>query len=126
MYKSTANGENFIGRSGSFSTHASRSGKNLLGWEMPENLPLEQQRDCLVARVKQLQIIVKGKLSQGDKYQIGQEMFRLNCRINELRPAKRNPGVEMFVIDILREEMGKKQFDILMGRADARFQASKK
>lgn len=126
MYKSTSQGENFISRAGEFSTHASRSGKNLLGWELPENLEPEQQRDCLVARVKQLHLLVKCRLSEADRYQVGQELCRLNSMINALRPAKRNPGVETYVIEILREDLPKKQFDILMGRAAARFEASKK
>jgi hypothetical protein len=57
-------GQTFVTRSGSFSTHASRKGVNLLGWEEPEAISLTEERECTKARVAQLESQLKQMKAQ--------------------------------------------------------------
>lgn len=47
MSKAAVNGANFFSRTSSYSTHSSRTGRNLLGWELPENMTQRQKWDAI-------------------------------------------------------------------------------
>lgn len=50
--------ESFIARSSQYSTHGSRRGINLLGWEEGENLSIEQERRSLNSALGRLNEII--------------------------------------------------------------------
>lgn len=67
MIKSTARNTHFMARRGSYSTHASRSGVNLLGWDklVEEKLTLEQEYEALCAAKTRLsQIAAEARKTQ--------------------------------------------------------------
>lgn len=113
----------FMDRTAAFSTRPSRTGSNLLGWECPEDLTPEQERDCLVARVKQLQeFLTAAAKSHPDRKAVAEEFQRLTLRINEIRPKRRAPGVQQFFLDVCRERMTKLEFDRFMNEAVRRLE----
>jgi hypothetical protein len=112
-------------RIGSFSTHGSRRGTNYLGWGLPEDMSPEDERKCLAAVVKGLtKQITDGVLSKEEKKEVGREILMLTTRMNAIRPKAKNTGLDRYVLDILREEMPKRQFQILITRATARMHAA--
>ncbi len=118
MYKATNQNIHFLARAGSFSTRPSVRGVNLLGWGEDEELTPEQQRDCLVRVVNKLHAQLKSEsLTKQERKELGRQYYEVAKQINELRPKKKTPGVVDYVMDILREEMPRRQFDILMRRA---------
>ncbi len=125
MSKATQEGAQFFARAGQFSTHASRRGVNLLGWECPEDMTPEQERAALQARAKQLHALLSDKaLPKDQRKALGAELSQIGMRINAIRPKPKNQGVEKYILDILREELTAKQWDILMRRGIARMRAA--
>jgi hypothetical protein len=107
----------FIDRSGSFSTRASRNGSSLLGWEEDENLTPEQERDCLKEHLNGVRIKHQNCTDKKEKKELGRLMADIALRMNKIRPKMRCPGIENYIIDILREDLTVAQFDILMKKA---------
>ncbi|MCA3000364.1 MAG: hypothetical protein ING75_17385 [Rhodocyclaceae bacterium] len=127
MFKTASINAQFLSRTALFSTHASGRGVNLLGWGGNEALTPEQQRDSLLARVNQITALFANngvrKMNKFDAKRLGREKHELQMQINAIRPKTKTPGIERHVMDILREEMPKAQWDILMTRARSRLQA---
>ena len=90
-----------------------------------DELTLEQERDNLVSILKRLQEEHKRypKNSLKRKY-LGKKIHEIQMQINAIRPKLKAKGVEHFIIDILREDMTKAQFSILMDRAARRMRES--
>lgn len=120
MSKATILNSHWQARTGSFSTHASRKGVNLLGWDAGtvEEMTPEQERDALVAKLKKLQ-----SLPPHERKLHGQELAQLAQRIHELRPKMRCKGIENHVMDVLRERLSKVEWDRLMSEAKRRHAA---
>lgn len=114
----------FMKREASFSTRGSRRGGNLLGWEVDEKLNNEEKRDCLVQHVKQLQEQVKlyPKGSE-ERKALGQKLKEVNDQINQIRPARKTPGIEKYVIDVLRDRCSRVEFNRIFNEARIRMEA---
>jgi hypothetical protein len=115
----------FKNREASYSTRASRRGGNLLGWEEDESLSDEARRVCLVLVAKQLQeqIRIFDKGSHERKL-MGQKLAEVNGKINEIRPARKTPGIEPYVIDVLRDRLTRTEFDRIFKEARIRMEVS--
>ena len=62
MSKAVTKNNSWQQRAADYSTHGSRTGRNNLGWEEPEDMTREQERACLVARKKKIELsAVRGK-----------------------------------------------------------------
>lgn len=108
----------FMERVASYSTVASRRGVNLLGWEEVEDLTPEQERDCIVQAKKRVQSVLQSlPKKHPDRKRLGQLQYELDKRINQIRPKMRCKGIENYVMDVLRTELTKFQFDMLMRKA---------
>lgn len=111
-------------RSANYSTHGSRTGRNLLGWEEDEIMTPEQERDCLVARIKQidneLTSLPKKDLKRKD---LGKLKFEIQAAITAIRPKMKCKGIEAYVMDVLRDELMPYEWDLLMQKAKARHAA---
>lgn len=115
--------KHYIARTGSYSTHGTKGGVNLLGWDnVPENLTPEQEREALVARVKQItEILATDALDGEQRRQLGALQARLCKRINHIRPKIRFRGLEAFFCDVVREELGPAKYRLLMMDAKHRW-----
>ena len=110
--------QQFMKREGSYSTRSSRTGANLLGWEEEEYLSPEQERDCLVAKVKQFhELFAAMSKSDPRRKPLADSFNRLNFRINELRPKMKTPGIERYVMEVLRQEFSRYEFDRIIKKA---------
>lgn len=80
----------------------------------------EQKRVNLVSRYKSLNnkivLLEKGP----ERKALGKEIAEVCSQINQIRPKKKSPGVERYVIEILREELTKYQFNRLFDKANKR------
>lgn len=112
-------------RTASFSTHGSRKGVNLLGWDgVDEHMTPEQERAALAARAGQLQRIFEAKAyAPKDKKRLADEFNQITARINYLRPKMRLAGIERFLLDIMRERLSKQEWNAMMQEAKRRLAA---
>lgn len=135
MKKIQSNNESFMARTASFSTHASRTGINLLGWGDAELLDHEQQRQAILAAKKPLDqelealnMEFKGALP----YKVFQEKVarrqEVRAKVTELLallaalPKKaKGPDMGECIIGILRERMTKPQWAAVIKEAHERF-----
>ncbi len=86
-----------------------------------DTLTLEQKRDNLksiLSVLKQKLDILKllGK-TKGQRRDLGLEIERVSLEINKLRPKKKAPGVERYIMDVLKEDLNKCQWNALMKKA---------
>ena len=124
MSKATTNSETWRSRSACFSTHGSRRGVNLLGWDSGavEDMTPEQERQALQARARQLhQILADRSLKRAQRQPYIAEFVAVNARINEIRPYLKTPGIEKFVLDVLRERLSKQEWKALFDEAKRRW-----
>jgi hypothetical protein len=118
MYKTEQSNFDHRNRSGNHSTKASHRGVNLLGWEEPEEMKLEQERDCYVKKWKELQTkLLTFKKGHPERKRLGLEMLEVQNRINSLRPARQCKGIAEYVMDVLRDELKRFQWNELMRKA---------
>jgi len=121
MSKAVTTNTHWQKRASQFSTHGSRTGVNLLGWEEDESMTPEQERDALRAKLhyidKKLLTMQKGT----ERKKLGRVKHDLQERMNHLRPKTRCNGIEQYVMDVLRDELTKFQFDLLMSKAKRRY-----
>ncbi len=91
------------------------------GCASDDSLTCEQKRENLVVSVKKLEkkMLLLDK-KDPERKRLGQEKHEINIQINKLRPKKRTPGIERYVIDILRERLSKFEFDKLFSEAARR------
>ena len=86
----------------------------------------EQMRENLVCQLKRLaDDIIKLPKKSKQRKQLGSMKHELEIKINAIRPAKKAKGVEVFLIDVLREELTMVQFNILMAKAINRMNEAK-
>lgn len=117
MSKAEIKNYNWQNRTAQFSTHGSRKGVNLLGWEEVEYMSPEQEREALVARVKFVDAMLLIETNKAAKKEWGKHKHDLCLRINKLRPKTRMPEITNYVMDVLREELSTFQFNLLMKKA---------
>lgn len=141
MYKSTAASQQFSERSGSFSTHSSRTGRNLLGGGEEEILSPIQKRDVLIANHKK---------STEEIVKINEELQKsipLSLR-QKLKALKRVKGIEYqklcfdlkeaneacgrvpksmdighFLIEVMKERLTRPEWELVKKEAEKRFDA---
>ncbi|QTD95626.1 hypothetical protein [Burkholderia anthina] len=93
MSKELINSETWRDRTGSFSTHGSRRGTNLLGWDhlVREVLSLEQQRESLLKALRAAEEQRKNSEPESAEYeQIG---ARINSICHQLQAIKKMGAV---------------------------------
>ena len=119
MSKNLTRGTNWNARVSEYSTRSARNGANLLGWDKgrEEYLTAEQERAALVAKVKRLDEALACRQTEEHRRILGREKFDLQNRINYLRPKMQCKGIENYIIDVLRRDMSKPQFDRIMQEA---------
>lgn len=124
MNKATVNNAHWQARAGSFSTHASRTGVNLLGWDAgtTEHMTPEQERDALKARLLQIRAVFESgePIGKALRKRLGREQFDLQEQMRRIRPKLRTPGIEHYVLDILRERLDKREWNALFEEAKRR------
>jgi hypothetical protein len=116
--------KHYLGRTGSFSTHGTKGGLNLLGWDTlyPENMTPEQERAAIVARIKQINGLCSNPdLPRNDRIVLGRMAAMLCKRANHIRPKIKFRGVEAFFCDVVREELGDSRYRLLMMHAKHRW-----
>lgn len=122
MSKAITLNSNWQSRSASFSTHASRKGVNLLGWDciLEESMDDEQKRAALGAHRQFLERQLEASKAVGDLRAIrrlGQEIAHTNQRINEIRPCRRARDLSNYIVDILKPRMTKSEWQRVVDEA---------
>ncbi|MBN3848642.1 hypothetical protein G3N58_17695 [Paraburkholderia sp. Ac-20342] len=102
-------------RSASFSTHASRKGVNLLGWdcEIDESMTDEQKREALGAHRKYLETVLARFRVSGNRdgiRLIGQKIAQTNAQINAIRPCRHDRDLSHYIVDILKSRVTKSEW----------------
>lgn len=95
------------------------------GCASDDTLTDEQKRENLVSQSKKLsdQIV---RLEKGaERKSLSRKKAEIDLMINAIRPKKKSPGVVHYVMDILREDLSKFEFDRLMTKANERMKADK-
>lgn len=127
MSKAISQNSAWQSRSASFSTHGSRSGVNLLGWDAfhQEALTVNQERDCLRAALKAAQ-------RNRDTLEVGSvEYVKAGYRISELaeqlKALKEKIGVVKkyqdlgdFLVKMFKERVTKAEWEIIVAEAQRR------
>jgi hypothetical protein len=109
MQKATNDSLHFRARAGNFSTHGSRRGVNMLGWDegTKEDMTPDQERAALIAHNRRLQDMLKhGELTAADRKTIGRDLAVSSLRLSELRPQTkkgREVLMERYILDVLKE-----------------------
>jgi hypothetical protein len=88
-----------------------------------EELTPEQERENLVAKKKALvNELIKCPKNSPERKELARQVTDVEAQIHAIRPKKKAPGVENYIMDILREDLTKAQFNSLMTRAIKRMQ----
>lgn len=108
-------------RAGSYSTHGSRRGVNLLEWGEREELTLEQERDVLIKRNAFL-LSAKSALPQNSPAakELGNEMLKNNVRLGEINKTlgrMRSRDVGHFIIQEFRRRTTKTEWRLIVAEA---------
>jgi hypothetical protein len=109
MQKATNDSTHFCERSGSFSTHGSRRGVNMLGWDLgvEEQMTPKQERAALIASNQRfLHMLPHTPLTAAERKDIKEKVSASNLRLSELRPLRKTAHrefVSAFVLDALKE-----------------------
>ena len=145
MYKNAAKSEQFLSRVGSYSTHASRTGKSLVEVLEQEQLSYTQQRDALLAarlQVEKSMSKISEKLRRNAHLMTPEKIKSLSLKRNELRErltditqqqidiksyldqfswmgSKRSLG--NFIADVVKERVTKPEWDNLVKAAKERY-----
>lgn len=145
MYKNAAKSEQFLNRVGSYSTHASRTGKSLIEVLEQEQLSYAQQRDALLAarlQVEKSMSKISEKLRRNAHLMTSEKIRALSLKRNELRErliditqqqidiksyldqfswmgSKRSLG--NFIADVVKERVTKPEWDNLVKAAKERY-----
>jgi len=91
------------------------------GCATDDTLTNEQLRENLVSQCKSIDAeLSKHKKGTQERRRLGLLKADICRKISDIRPAKKSPGLENFIIDILRESMTKVEFDILLRKANKR------
>jgi hypothetical protein len=110
MYKATQNSNEFFQKTGNYSTHSARTGKNLLGWgdNTQEILTLDQEREIILLAIKAKEEKKKDTLRGSFEYQtLTIELIELANKMSEIRKALniKNNDVGHFIIEIFKERV---------------------
>lgn len=143
MYKATSRAEQFMTRTGSYSTHGTRGGSDLLGIGEDEKLDPIQRREALVSAKKSLiaQIqTVNEQLKPKLTFRMASELTQLRADLvgqlqsldkeisaanEECGRAKKFEDMGHFIINVCREGMTRPQWAVVMKEARRRFDAQK-
>lgn len=139
MNKGQSQNTSFVTRTGSFATHASRTGRNLLGWEEDEIMSPTEQLDALKKVVSELQsqltelnAELKATVPFGQhkaKHKLREELkarfTEVSIEIAQVRKLvpDRQEDLGHFIIELMRERLTKPEWDILIREAQRRFDA---
>lgn len=140
MYKSTAAAQQFMERSGNFSTHATRGGRNMLGGGEKETMTPIQKRDALIVRHKKLteeliQINFQRKsaaterqrqLLKALKKEKGIEYQALCAQLksaNEECGRYNKVDLGHFLIEVMRERLTRPEWEMVSKEARRRFES---
>lgn len=127
MSKAIINSETWRSRSASHSTHGSRGGLNLLGWDalVREVLSLEQQRDSLLKALRAAELArVSMDPESPEHAHVG---ARINSICHQLRAikakgvvAKRYQNVGDHLITIFKERVTRVEWHLIVAEAQRR------
>jgi hypothetical protein len=91
-----------------------------------DSLTSEQIRENLVQRTHALKRRMSlMRKNDPDRKKLGAEINETQLAINKIRPKKKAPGVQSYVMDILREDLSKFKWNSLMTRAVNRMNQDK-
>lgn len=136
MSKAMHKGQSFVSRSASYSTHASRTGRNLPGWGEAEAMNVVQQRDAALARLRQVQeqlVEMKERKASGRVHNLpaftaqSKSLKAEHGRLCEfLATIKQGKKKEMrhlahYVVDVIQERLTKPEWEVLLKEAMRRF-----
>lgn len=92
-----------------------------------DDLDPEQVRENLVKRYQWLQQEIKRETNDSRKYFLGHEFYALNQEINKLRPTKKfGRDFANYLVDVIRQETPKYQWDLWVKKAEAARQSDNK
>lgn len=125
MYKATQKASEIITKTGSHSTRASPTGKNLLGWDekVQEHMSLAQERESLIAALESKERVYKTLPNPSiDRKQARFELDRIIDRLAVIRKMLRitHDDVGEFVIQIFRERVTPAEWKIIIAEARLR------
>ncbi len=128
MSKAMTHQEHFRHRAASYSTRGARTGVNLLGWEAPEYMTPEQQREAIVARVKAIEAFLReSDMKPSERRPYGQEVARLCAMIREIRPKLQFPrGLSQYIADVVKEQVSRPHWHRIVHEASRRMDADMK
>lgn len=144
MFKSTSNTEQFLARSGSYSTRGSRTGLDLLGIGAPEELTPAQQREALLVAHKKLVaevIEINAKLAirprppqkftkelERRREEIGQQIKDHCTQLSQFKKdlALKTPDLGHFIIEVVREKMTRPEWAVVLKEAQRRLDGESK
>ena len=96
------------------------------GCASDETLTDDQVRENLVARFKSIHDeIVQLPKGSAERKRLGKEQALLQGEISAIRPKHKCPGVEHYIIEILREELSAFEWNRLMTKASDRWRLNK-
>lgn len=127
MSKTLTKETTFRERAGSYSTHGSKRGVNLLGWDYmsEEALTLEQERAALVAATQRIQAALKRPLPREQYERLGKEQCALQARIAAIRPKLRGifQGLGHFILSEMKGRMTSHEWELLVRDAKVKWKA---
>lgn len=127
MSKAESNANDWLTRSARFSTRGGRNGANLLGWGLPEDVSIHQERDHLRQRARVLSDTLSDRtIPEPRRSELAEEIHRVNLRLAEIK-KELGDGYEKrdlsnYIVDILKEEMPRPAFARLVSRARERME----
>lgn len=135
MHKNSTASKQFMNRSGSYSTHGSRTGRNLLGWEEPEEMTDEQKRESAAsakrnidAQISALSAEIKEgggtrlehKLKLDKRDALRSAATELGFVLRELAINRRPRHVDLgeCIIEIIKSRITKPEWEIILKQAN--------
>jgi len=127
MSKAITNSAAWRGRVASFSTHGSRSGVNLLGWDAfyKESLSVTQERECILKALKSEE--AKRLQLAPDSTEYAKAGYRIASLTAELKALKEKIGIVKkyqdlgdFLVKMFKERVTKAEWDIIVAEAQRR------
>lgn len=135
MYKNAALKQQFLSRTGNYSTFSARDGRAIIENEAKENLNLQQQREAaqvalraVQARIAEVKALMANRLSYKEARTLKLEKDELTERHQALcgdlsilnKSARQKQNVGAFIIDVMRERLTKPEWDLVVQEAHRR------
>jgi len=124
MSKALTKNACWLSRSCGYSTHGSKRGVVLLGWEEKEWLSPEQERKALAAYIKRIEAVLSSaELLPGQRVAACAAKRVAEERMHKIRPQLRKVfvGLSSFIIEVLKEQIPKAQYEAAVAEARRRF-----